>query len=57
MSAFSAPAPARLGLPRLGDGPAFALLVSIAVVFLAASNIPTALYSLYGAEWGSRRSP
>jgi predicted MFS family arabinose efflux permease len=52
MSAFSAPAPTRPTLPRLGNGLAFALLVSIAVVFLAASSIPTPLYSIYGAEWG-----
>ena len=52
MSAFTAPAPARPGLPRLSDGLAFALLVSIAVVFLAASSIPTPLYAIYGAEWG-----
>jgi MFS family permease len=39
-------------LPRLSDGVAFALLVSIAVVFLAASSIPTPLYAIYGAEWG-----
>jgi predicted MFS family arabinose efflux permease len=52
MSALRAPAPARAGLPRLTNGLAFALLVSIAVVFLAASSIPTPLYSIYGAEWG-----
>jgi MFS family permease len=36
----------------LGDRAAFALQVSILVLFLAASSAPTPLYAVYQAEWG-----
>jgi MFS family permease len=44
------PAPALAG--RLPRGVAFGLLLSIVVVFLAASSAPTPLYAGYQAEWG-----
>ncbi len=37
---------------RLGPRAAFALQVSMLVLFLAASSAPTPLYAVYQAEWG-----
>jgi MFS family permease len=36
---------------RLGPGQSFALLVSMAVTFLAAASAPTPLYGVYQGEW------
>jgi hypothetical protein len=36
---------------RLRPGPSFALLVSLAVTFLAAASAPTPLYGVYQGEW------
>ncbi len=43
---------ARGGGARLGPRLAFALQVSMLVLFLAASSAPTPLYAVYQAEWG-----
>lgn len=37
---------------RLGPRASFALLASMAVTFLAASNAPTPLYPMYQSQWG-----
>ncbi|HEY2834238.1 MAG TPA: hypothetical protein VGJ14_17570, partial [Sporichthyaceae bacterium] len=37
---------------RLGPRASFALLASMAVTFLAASNAPTPLYPIYQQQWG-----
>jgi len=42
----------RLASRRLPAGPAFYLLASIVLFFLASSSAPTPLYSVYQAEWG-----
>jgi MFS family permease len=41
-----------LSVPRLPNGAAFALQVSIVMAFLAGSSAPTPLYAVYQSEWG-----
>lgn len=51
-SALSCESAPRASARRLAGTPAFLLLASVIVSFLAGSSAPTPLYSVYRAEWG-----